>query len=123
MRSSHALNRWIIQEVTGRDIGRKPVKRALAYRGPARDYRYRAWIRSLPSAVSGQLGCEAAHTGGDGGMRQKSSDFSCVPLTRSEHAELHGIGKQDFEAKYGIEFKEVVRRLSDAWFAHAAEVK
>ena len=43
---------------------RKPRRKR--WNGPPRDYRYRAWIRSLPSPVSGQSGCEAAHTGTDG---------------------------------------------------------
>ena len=92
---------------------RKPRRRRR--NGPARDYRYRAWIRTLPSAISGLLGCEAAHTGTDGGMRQKSSDYTCIPLTPQEHREYHTIGKKDFELKYGISCEVICRRLYDLW--------
>jgi hypothetical protein len=48
-------------------------------------------------------------------MRQKSSDYSCVPLTREEHQEYHQIGKAAFERKYRVNFARLVKRLNRAW--------
>ena len=92
-------------------------------RGPARSWKYRAWIRSLPSVVSGWNGCEAAHTGDDGGMGQKPSDFTCIPLTPVEHRLYHQIGRERFEVRFGLNCRELVKRLNHAWFAYAQEVK
>ena len=92
-------------------------------RGPARNWKYLAWIRTLPSAVSGAYGCEAAHTGSDGGMRQKASDYSAIPLTHDEHMELHRIGREDFEAQYDINLARAVASLRHCWFAYSSEVK
>jgi hypothetical protein len=89
----------------------------------ARDWRYRAWIRSLPSAVSGYRGSEAAHTGTDGGMSMKASDFSCIPLTPEEHREYHRIGKRAFERKHEIDCQRIVERLNEIWVRYSREVK
>jgi hypothetical protein len=101
-----------------RRSGRRRVRR-----GPARSWKYRQWIRSLPSVVSGSDGCEAAHTGGDGGTGQKSSDFSCIPLTAVEHRLYHQVGRDRFEIRYRINCRELVKRLNSLWFGHAQEVK
>lgn len=99
-------------------------RRRAARRGPSRNWKYLAWIRSLPSAVSGIEGaCEAAHTGSDGGMRQKASDYSCIPLTIEEHREYHQIGKAAFERRHGIDCQDIARDLAGTWFRYAAEVK
>ena len=88
-----------------------------------RDSHYKAWIRTMPSAVSGYRGCEAAHTGSDGGAKLKASDYSCIPLTPAEHAEYHQIGKESFERKYGISCAGWVERLNGTWFRFSREVK
>ena len=92
-------------------------------RGPARSWKYRAWIRSLPSVVSGWDGCEAAHTGDDGGMGQKAADYSCIPLTPIEHRRYHQIGRDRFELRFGISCRELVKRLNQLWRTCSAEVK
>jgi hypothetical protein len=92
-------------------------------RGPARSWKYRGWIRTLPSAVSGALGCEAAHTGDDGGMGQKPSDYSCIPLTFEEHCEYHNIEREAFESRYGISCRQIVGDLNRLWFKYARLVK
>jgi hypothetical protein len=99
---------------------KKPKVRRTA---AARDYKYRAWVRSLPSAVSGYHGCEAAHTGSDVGTSTKASDYSCIPLTPAEHREYHSIGKLSFERKYGLSCAEVVDKLNQVWFRFSREVK
>ena len=115
-------SRAIYYAVWGKPAPRKSPRKP-AGRGPARNWKYRAWIRTLPSAASGASGCEACHTGSDGGMRQKSSDYSCIPLTPEEHRELHRIGREDFERKYEISIARYVRSLQHAWFAYSKEVK
>jgi len=77
----------------------------------------------LPSAVSGSHACQAAHTGGDGGTGQKSSDYTCIPLTWPEHLEYHLVGRAQFERLHGIDCAQLVRALKHAWFAHSAGVK
>ena len=89
-------------------------------KGPARDEGYKDWVRSLACCACGVQGrSEAAHTGTDGGMSMKASDYSCVPLcadchTRSPLA-YHRIGKRAFERSSGLDFPAVVRRLQREW--------
>jgi hypothetical protein len=111
--------RYAVLGETARPPRRSPRRR----RGPARNWKYKAWIRSLPSAVSGAGPCEAAHTGTDGGMSQKASDYSCVPLTAAEHRQYHQLGRGGFEARYGVNCRDLVARLNHCWFAYAGEVK
>lgn len=99
---------------------RAPRRRAA--RGPVRSPKYRAWIRTQPSIVSGLFGCEACHTGSDGGMGSKASDPTCVPLTPAEHREYHRIGKVAFAIRYGLDFKEVVSRLNAAYAAKVGKL-
>jgi hypothetical protein len=63
------------------------------------------------------MGCEAAHTGTDGGMAQKASDFSAIPLTPAEHRDYHQIGRKAFERKHGIVCADLVRDLQAIWSA------
>ena len=123
MKNDHQLRRWLMQEVHGVEIPRKPPQRASVLRGngPARSWRYRQWIRSLPCACCGvEPAGEAAHTGSDGGMSLRSSDYSCVPLctechTQSELA-YHRLGKQAFELRHNVSLAELVKRLNRIWF-------
>jgi hypothetical protein len=73
--------------------GRKPQRRATSptRNGPPRDKAYMAWIREMP-CIAGRLEgrSEAAHTGTDGGMSQKASDYSCVPLCADCHTQAPG---------------------------------
>ena len=84
--------------------GRKPQRRANSptRRGPPRDEGYKAWIREMPCIACGVEGrSEAAHTGSDGGMSMKASDYSCVPLCSDCHTQApgayHRVGKRAFE--------------------------
>jgi hypothetical protein len=84
----------------------------LCNRSPARNHKYRAWIRTLPCACCGlEPAGEAAHTGSDGGMRQKASDYSCIPLCSDCHRfaahAYHRIGRAAFETRFN---------LNRAWF-------
>lgn len=101
-----------------------PIKRgALRKQKPWRNWRYILWVRKLPSCISGMTPCEAAHTGTDGGMSQKASDFTCVPLTPEEHREYHQIGRKAMEEKHAISFEEISTRLYGVWKEYSGRVK
>jgi hypothetical protein len=107
--------RWLYFQMKGVPAPRAP--RHKSRRGPPRSDRYLRWIRTFPSVVSGRIGCEAAHTGRDGGMRMKASDFSVAPLTVEEHREYHAIGRERFEEKHGISFRAIVEEFNRQWIA------
>jgi len=101
---------------------RKPQPRAASStgNGPPRDAAYLGGIREMPCIACG-IGdrSEAAHTGTDGRMSQKASDYSCVPLCGNCHARAagayHRIGKQAFEEQHGLSFVQSVERLNKEW--------
>jgi hypothetical protein len=114
-----ALERWVAFQVLGK-VERKPPQRADTSRGPARDWRYRAWIRTLPCAACGRTRkIEASHTGPHG-LNQKASDYRCVPLCIEHHrtgkAALDRIGGERFERVFQIDLSGLVRRLNRIWF-------
>lgn len=117
---SRSIIRYLRYSVLG-EIKHPRAPRRKPRRGPARSWKYRAWIRTVPSVVSGRPGCEACHTKNNG-MRSKGSDFTCVPLTRAEHIE-YDADRDAFERKYGVSMAAVVEELNHAWFAHAGRVK
>jgi hypothetical protein len=61
-----------------------------------------AFIRKLPSPISGAFGCDPAHISAGSpihnkkrtGGSQKASDCWTVPLTRAEHDEQHAHGDE-----------------------------
>ena len=114
-RQLHSYLAWAIH-------GRKPQHRATAptRRGPPRDEGYKAWIREMPCIACGVEGrSEAAHTGTDGGMSMKASDYSCVPLCSDCHTQApgayHRIGKRAFEQRCGLSLACIVARLNREW--------
>ena len=115
-------SRWLYQEVHGEMPPRKGPRRSTG-RGPARSWKYKSWIRSLECAACGsEYGVEAAHTGSDGGMRQKASDFSCIPLCGDCHTQAphsHHRDRQACEsriyARLGRTIVELVRDLNGEW--------
>jgi hypothetical protein len=52
-------------------------------------------------------------------MKQKPSDFSCVPLCPDCHqfaaGAYHRIGKAAFEETRGISFRSIVAELNQEW--------
>lgn len=58
--------------------------------------------------------CEAHHVydGVQGGTALKPDDSRTVPLCQSAHEEFHRIGKQSFEAKYGLDLEAHIRRIN-----------
>jgi hypothetical protein len=120
-------SRWLYLQVHGR-LPARSTPSARRRSGPARSYKYRAWIRALPCAVCGTIrGIEAAHTGKDGGMSQVASDYSCIPLCDSCHrtgpSAYHRIGRREFEERHGLDLAGIVRRLNSAWFQFSGLVK
>ena len=106
---------WLLWKA---DLERK--QRRKVRRGPLRDPKYREWIRTLPCTVCGSSWrVEAAHTGSDGGMSMKPSDYSCIPLCRYCHtggsSAYHKIGKPAFEQNHGLNLKRLVRTLNSRW--------
>jgi hypothetical protein len=79
-------------------------------RGPVRE----------PCCACGVEDCsEAAHTGTDGGMSMKASDYSCVPLCSDCHTRApgsyHRIGKRAFGRKHQLCFADLTARLEQEW--------
>lgn len=115
--------RWLYQQVHGRKPPRRSPRRAAGRRGPARDWRYRAWIRTLPCICCGSaFRVEAAHTGGDGGMQQKASDYSCIPACWECHTAApysHHRDRAEFERRvlerHGKGVPELAGELYREW--------
>lgn len=128
-RSRRDLERFLAYAVHGRKPPASETKPARkppgkARRGPPRDAKYRAWIRTFPCACCGTTrGVQAAHTGTDGGMSMKASDYSCIPLCAHCHTgasdsyHLHQGGKAGWEAQNRIDCAAEVARLNALWRA------
>ena len=101
-----------------------PIKTAR----PLRNWRYLAWIRTLPCLVCGaKRGIEASHTGPHG-LGQKSPDSSAIPLCTKHHRtgddSYHRLGPRKFAQKHKLDIPAIVRKLNTkptirveaAWF-------
>src|ERR1039458_2806645 len=107
-----SLHSWLMYQVHG---VRPPRRRREPRRGPDQAEAYRDWIRQQPSAVSESTrNVEACHTGPHG-FGQKSSGYTCIPLTHEEHMELHRIGPRQFQDKYRIDFEIIIEGLFTEW--------
>ena len=122
MLTGKQLQAYLAYQIHGRKekTPRKPPAKARqsTRRGPARSEPYKRWIRTQPSIVSGLYGCDAAHTGCDGGMSMKASDLSVLPLTRVEHEEYHKIGRDAFARKYRLDLPQLVAQFNAEWDLH-----
>ena len=104
---------WLYFQIHGkkrpRNAPRKPRK------GPPRDSKYLAWVRGLRCTACDSTPSEAAHTGSDGGMSQKASDYTVIPLCTNCHTQApdsyHRLGKSEWEGRTGINCREMVRIL------------
>ncbi len=126
MLSGKRLRQYLAYAVLDRKTetpARKPpakAKRSTPRRGPERDAKYLAWIRTLPCAACGRHApSEAAHTGDDGGMSQKASDYSAIPLCpgchRTGRFAYHRLSRAAFERAWAIVCAGVVARLRAEW--------
>lgn len=76
-----------------------------------KDDAHLAFIRTLPSVISGEYGCEACHVRyGDPryrkkhtGGQQKPDDAWCIPLTPAEHRDQHAHNEREWWEKQGID--------------------
>lgn len=115
-------SRYLYQLVHGEKPPRKPPQRSSG-RGPARNWKYRGFIRSLPCAACGSTyDVEAAHTGTDRGMAQKASDYSCIPLCSDCHTQApdsHHRDRQACEdrifARHNTSVAQLVKSLNREW--------
>lgn len=95
-------------------------------KGPPRNEAYKAWIRTLPCLCCGiEHRSEAAHTGTDGSMSMKASDYSTVPLCANCHTQApdcyHSAGgKRRMERRIGQRFADICDRLRREWKERAA---
>ena len=80
---------------------------------PVRDPKYLAFIRRQASVVSGFGGCQACHTGMHAG-NQKSSDLSCIPLTRREH-DQYDADPRGFALKHGLDVPSLIREFNEMY--------
>lgn len=84
-----------------------------------KDERHLAWIRTLPSVISGVYGCEACHIRyGDPGYNKprtgkgrKPDDAWTVPMTPDEHREQHSMNEHLFWLRQGIDPVAIAREL------------
>lgn len=83
-----------------------------------RNIPYMLWIKTLPCAVCGRNGAEAAHTGRRG-LGQKAPDEQCIPLCPDHHRHrrdaLDVAGPRRFQKIHGIDIKALVVRLQAVW--------
>jgi hypothetical protein len=78
-----------------------------------------AWVQRQPSVVSGESPCVNAHTRGDG-VSRKADACWIVPLTATEHDELHRVGLKSFEAAYNIDLAHAASITDARWEQHYA---
>jgi hypothetical protein len=87
---------------------------------PLRSEKYLAFVRSLPSAISGKTPCVAHHLVGHGtkGKHTKVSDLMTFALTPQEHrgapGALHDLGSVDWEREHGDQRIYVMQTLVEA---------
>jgi len=75
---------------------------------------YLTYVRSLVSAASGMVGVQAHHRIGGRFSQRRVDDFQVMPLTPTEHSQLHG-GMDDFVREYGkTEWEMIGRTLHQA---------
>jgi len=75
------------------------------------DKKHLARTRTLPCIVknsecSGGIVAHHVATVGSGG-----SDLNAVPMCIWHHAEIHFIGRDSFQEKYGINFKKYIEKI------------
>jgi len=123
MRTGKQLEAYLAYVVLGRKLPQRErigPRSGPPRKGPARDEEYKDWIRTLDCCACGVEGrSEAAHTGTDGGMSMKASDYSCVPLCADCHTQAagayHRVGKRAFEQSHELCFADLAVRLQRVW--------
>ena len=80
---------------------------------------YLRWIRLQPCLVD-HVVAQAHHTTA-GGVGTKGSDYRTVPLCWRHHGELHRLGPDSFQEKYGLDFQEEIIRLLERYVSALEE--
>ena len=75
-----------------------------------RSEEYTAFVRNHPCLVC-RRPADSHHAFGRSGIGLKSSDFTCVPLCRVHHIELHRTHRAAFEADHQVDLMEVAYNL------------
>lgn len=78
-----------------------------------------AFIRKLPSPISGAYGCEACHIRAASAVHRKKptpaarkpDDAWCLPLTPEEHRTSHAMSELGFWREHGIDPFDLAARL------------
>jgi len=77
--------------------------------------KYREYVKSLPSCISGMPSDDAHHIKGHFYTGASTpSDIFVIPLTRSEHTNFHNIGYKRWEAEYGSQIMYALRTIEQA---------
>lgn len=84
-----------------------------------KDERHLAFIRTLPSVISGAFPTEACHIRAGSpehnkkttGKSQKPSDCWALPLTPDEHRDQHSSSEMAFWTRYGVNPFDLASRL------------
>lgn len=76
---------------------------------PYRSEKYKKFIREQPCMICG-IPSEPHHTE-KAGTGLKGSDYATVNLCTIHHQELHQNGRDTFQHKYRIDFKDIIIRL------------
>lgn len=125
-----------------------PKRRAKPRRGPMRDPKYRAYLRSQCCYVCWRLGrpsacgepdqewreieqrvtrkhqnfpTEPAHTKNNG-TSSKGPDSSCAPLCMLHHEE-YDAGRKRFEKKYGVNMREIAAQYYTRYLEESAVLR
>lgn len=68
---------------------------------------YLTYVRSLVSAASGLYGVQAHHRIGGRFSQRKVDDFQVMPITPTEHTQLH-MGMEAFVCEHGVTEWEMI---------------
>lgn len=82
---------------------------------PARNDEYLEYIRSLPCCVCVTGTPVEPHHMEGGGVGQKGSDYSCIPLCTQHHRELHDVGVDHFQCDKVLNLWMMVFKCVDLW--------
>ncbi len=73
-----------------------------------------AFIKGLPSVVSGKGPCVNAHVRGGGAGRRADARW-IVPMTDAEHKAMHQMGQQSFAKLHNLDLEALAAETERAW--------
>ena len=99
---------------------RKPPRMNVKEPTVFRSEPHKQFVRGFVCVLFGKDGHEcdskvrACHvrTGTDGGMQMKPSDFWTYPGCDRAHGIQHDIGEPEFERRYGLNLKDIARKIA-----------